>query len=95
MGDFSQRIQDHERIESFLTSQSLITLFSAITFTVFFGVLWYYDFTILLVYVALTAISVLWSLFWMKKERCSIISGFSSGVKIRNLSMRSLMGYQR
>ena len=69
MGDFSQRIQDHERIESFLTSQSLITLFSAITFTVFFGVLWYYDFTILLVYVALTAISVLWSLFWMKKRK--------------------------
>ena len=69
MGDFSQRIQDHERIESFLTSQSLITLFSAITFTVFFGVLWYYDFTILLLYVALTAISVLWSLLWMKKRK--------------------------
>ena len=35
MGDFNQRIQDHERIENFLTSQSLITLFSAITFSVF------------------------------------------------------------
>ncbi|PWN70580.1 ABC transporter ATP-binding protein [Chryseobacterium phosphatilyticum] len=69
MGDFNQRIQDHERIESFLTSQSLITLFSAITFTVFFGVLWYYDLTILLVYMALTSISIVWSLFWMKKRK--------------------------
>ncbi|HAY3539250.1 peptidase domain-containing ABC transporter [Elizabethkingia anophelis] len=69
MGDFNQRIQDHERIENFLTSQSLITLFSAITFSVFFGVLWYYDFRILAVYIFLTIISVAWSLFWMKKRK--------------------------
>jgi len=68
IGDFSQRIQDHERIEQFLTSQSILTLFSLITFSVFFGVLWYYDYRILAVYVALTAISVIWSLFWLKKR---------------------------
>lgn len=69
MGDFSQRIQDHERIENFLTSHSLLTLFSVITFTAFFGVLWYYDLRILTVYIGLTAVSVLWSLFWMKKRK--------------------------
>jgi len=69
MGDFNQRIQDHERIESFLTSQSLLTLFSIITFTAFFGVLWYYDFRILAVYMILTIVSVLWSLYWMKKRK--------------------------
>ncbi|MGE8512906.1 MAG: peptidase domain-containing ABC transporter, partial [Chryseobacterium culicis] len=69
MGDFNQRIQDHERIETFLTSQSLITLFSAITFSVFFAVLWYYDVTILVVYIILTLVSVIWSLFWMKKRK--------------------------
>lgn len=68
MGDFNQRIQDHERIENFLTSQSLLTLFSIITFSVFFGVLWYYDFRILVVYIILTVISVVWSLYWMKKR---------------------------
>ena len=68
MGDFNQRIQDHERIENFLTSQSLLTLFSVITFSVF-GVLWYYDFRILLTYISLTTISVVWSLFWMKKRK--------------------------
>ncbi|BAP32677.1 mtultidrug ABC transporter permease/ATPase [Chryseobacterium sp. StRB126] len=68
LGDFSQRIQDHERIEQFLTSQSILTLFSLITFSVFFGVLCYYDYRIMLVYIALTAISVVWSLFWLKKR---------------------------
>ncbi|AZA88345.1 peptidase domain-containing ABC transporter [Chryseobacterium shandongense] len=69
MGDFNQRIQDHERIETFLTSQSLLTLFSIITFSVFFGVLWYYDFRILAVYIILTIVSVVWSLYWMKKRK--------------------------
>lgn len=67
MGDFNQRIQDHERIELFLTSQSLSTLFSMITFSVFFVVLWTYDFRILATYFVLTIISVIWSLYWLKK----------------------------
>ncbi len=69
MGDFNQRIQDNERIEHFLTSQSLITLFSTITFSVFLGVLWYYDFSILLIYLVLTLISIIWSIYWLKKRK--------------------------
>ena len=69
MGDFQQRIQDNQRIENFLTSESLITFFSIVTFTVFFGVLWYYDYKILLAYVALTVISILWSVYWLKKRK--------------------------
>ncbi len=69
MGDFNQRIQDHERIEQFLTSQSLLTFFSIITFSVFFGILWYYDYRILVVYIFLTTISVFWSLFWLRKRK--------------------------
>jgi ATP-binding cassette subfamily B protein len=66
-GDFNQRIQDHERIEQFLTSQSLVTVFSILTFSVFFGVLWYYDFRILIVYAVFTALAISWSLFWIQK----------------------------
>ncbi|MCL1942920.1 MAG: peptidase domain-containing ABC transporter [Candidatus Azobacteroides sp.] len=68
-GDFQQRIQDNERIENFLTSQSLLTFFSIITFSVFFGVLWYYNVTILLIYLFLTVLSIFWSIFWLKKRR--------------------------
>ncbi|ELY1992160.1 peptidase domain-containing ABC transporter [Flavobacterium psychrophilum] len=69
MGDFNQRIQDNERIEHFLTSQSLLTFFSIITFSVFFGVLWYYNFTILIIYLSLTILSITWSFFWLKKRK--------------------------
>lgn len=69
MGDFNQRIQDHERIEQFLTSDSLLTVFSMLTFLVFFGVLWYYDVQIVILYMTLTAVSIGWSLYWMKKRK--------------------------
>lgn len=69
MGDFQQRIQDNERIEEFLTSQSIVTFFSIVTFSVFFFVLWYYDYKILIVYFVLTIVSILWSLFWLSKRK--------------------------
>lgn len=69
MGDFNQRIQDNDRIEHFLTSQSLLTFFSIINFSVFFGVLWYYNFKILVVYLFLTILSITWSFYWLKKRK--------------------------
>lgn len=68
VGDFNQRIHDQERIEYFLTSQSLQTLFSLLTFSVFFGVLLYYNWGILAVYIILTVLSIIWSIFWLKKR---------------------------
>lgn len=69
MGDFQQRIQDNERVEEFLTSQSLTTFFSIVTFSVFFGVLWYYDFKILLAYFILTVMAIIWSVYWLRKRK--------------------------
>ncbi|WP_289058379.1 peptidase domain-containing ABC transporter [uncultured Flavobacterium sp.] len=69
IGDFYQRIHDNERIEHFLTSQSLITFFSMIAFSTFFGVLWYYDIKILSVYLLLTILSLIWSSYWLKKRK--------------------------
>ncbi|WP_264525783.1 peptidase domain-containing ABC transporter [Flavobacterium sp. N502536] len=68
-GDFIQRIQDNERIEEFLSSQSLTTFFSIITFIVFFGIFLYYDYRIFLVYIMLTIISLSWSFYWLKKRK--------------------------
>jgi len=69
LGDFAQRIYDNERIEYFLSSEGLTTFFSIITFLVFFGVLWYYDLNILLIYLLFTIISILWLIFWLKKRK--------------------------
>ena len=69
IGDLQQRIQDNERIENFITSQTILTVFSIITFSVYFGVLCYYDVYILAVYFILTIIAVLWSFFWLRKRK--------------------------
>jgi ATP-binding cassette subfamily B protein len=69
IGDLQQRIQDNERIENFITSQSILTAFSIITFSVYFGVLCYYDIHILGIYLLLTTIAVLWSFYWLRKRK--------------------------
>lgn len=69
IGDLTQRIQDHKRIESFLTSQSIQTLFSLINFSVFFGVLAYYNWSILIIYISTTLLSILWVLYFQKQRK--------------------------
>lgn len=69
LGDFTQRIQDHEKIEKFIISDGLSTIFSIIVFSVFFGVLGYYDFKILAIYLFLTVFSIFWALYWLKKRK--------------------------
>ena len=67
LGDFSSRIGDHQRIEEFLTSQSLMVVFSSLNFIIFFLVLTLYDPKILFVYVTITTISIIWSSLFLKK----------------------------
>lgn len=67
-GDLNQRIQDHERIEDFLTSQSLTTVFSFVNFSVFFLVLLKYNIKIVAVYVGMTVIALIWSTLFFKKR---------------------------
>ena len=82
MGDFTQRIQDNERIESFLTSQSLITIFSIISFCVFFVILGYYNYTILFIYLFLTVLSIFWSAYFLKRR--SILDFYKFKLKSEN-----------
>lgn len=69
MGDFNQRITDHFRIESFLTSQSIFTFFSFVVFLSFMVFLGYYSMTILLIYSFLTTVSLIWSLHCLSKRK--------------------------
>lgn len=77
-GDFNQRILDNDKIENFLTSHSMVTIFYFITFFGFFIVLGYYNIQILLVYILLTITSVLWSLYWQKKRELIDFQLFNS-----------------
>ncbi len=68
-GDLTQRIQDHKRIEQFLTSQSVLTFFSLINFSIFFIVLAYYRYFVLVAYIFITLISIIWVLYFQKYRK--------------------------
>lgn len=67
-GDIMQRIQDHYRIESFLTGTSLNVLFSMFNLIVFGCVLAWYNVTIFIVFILGSAFYILWILFFLKQR---------------------------
>jgi ATP-binding cassette subfamily B protein len=69
-GDILQRIDDNSRIESYLTSSSLAILFSLFNFLVFGVVLGIYSIPVLLVFLAGTALYVIYvTLFMPPREK--------------------------
>lgn len=67
-GDIMQRMGDHQRIESFLTSQTLGTLFSFVNLIVFSIVLAYYNMLIFTVFMVSSVFYVIWILLFLKKR---------------------------
>ncbi|PDP69818.1 peptidase domain-containing ABC transporter, partial [Tannerella forsythia] len=68
-GDIMQRIGDHGRIESFLTGNSISTLFSFVNFFVFAFVLAYYNLVVLGIFLVGNALYVVWILSFMRYRR--------------------------
>jgi ATP-binding cassette subfamily B protein len=68
-GDLIQRIQDHRRIENFLTTQTLNTLFSFVNLIVFGIVLGIYNLNILLIFLLGSGLYIGWILLFMKRRR--------------------------
>jgi len=68
IGDLLQRIEDHNRIERFLSTSTLNILFSLFNLIVFGAVLLFYNSTIFLVFMSLSAFYIIYSLLFMKKR---------------------------
>ena len=69
IGDLIQRIGDHNRIESFLTSSTLNILFSFFTLIIFGAVLLVYSVNIFLIFLIGSVLYTLWVYIFMKKRR--------------------------
>ncbi|MDR3327397.1 MAG: peptidase domain-containing ABC transporter [Prevotellaceae bacterium] len=67
-GDLIRRIEDHKRIESFLTQSVLNILFAVITVLVFSVVLVIYNFKIFLLFIVSSILYVGWVKLFMKKR---------------------------
>jgi ATP-binding cassette subfamily B protein len=69
VGDIMQRIGDNERIKSFLTGNSLTSLFSFFNFIIFACILAYYSPVILLVFLIGNILYVLWITLFLRWRR--------------------------
>lgn len=69
IGDITQRISDHRKVEEFLTGTSINTLFSLINLIVFSAVLAIYSVNILLIFIIGSAFSIAWIVFFLDKRR--------------------------
>ncbi len=68
-GDILQRISDHRRIETFMTTSSLNILFSMVNLVVFAIILAIYSLKILLIFLAGALLYFLWINVFMKRRR--------------------------
>jgi len=69
VGDILQRIEDHQRVERFLTARTLGILFSMFSLVVFAIVLAIYSIAIFFVFIVGSLLYFLWVYLFMKKRR--------------------------
>ena len=69
IGDLMQRIQDHTRIENFLTSSTLNILFSMVNLLIFGVVLAIYNMTIFGVFLLGSVLYIIWINLFLKRRR--------------------------
>ncbi|MBR8758731.1 Toxin RTX-I translocation ATP-binding protein [Porphyromonas levii] len=94
LGDLLQRIEDHRRVEQFLTSNSLNLLFSFFTFIIFSIVLAYYNLLIFGVFVVGTLLYAGWITLFLKKRRTLDYKYFEQAGRNRNVTYQLINGMQ-
>jgi len=94
MGDILQRIEDHRRVEQFLTSSSLSLLFSFFTFLVFGGILAVYNLGIFAVFLIGTILYAGWVILFLKKRRQLDYKYFEQAGRNRNVTYQLIGGMQ-
>lgn len=93
-GDLLQRIYDNERVERFLTSSSLITLFSVVNLVVFSIVLFLYDPVIFFVFLIGALAYFGWVVFFLQRRRQLDNRRFEQMAENQNSLIQMINGMQ-
>ncbi|MDR1706927.1 MAG: peptidase domain-containing ABC transporter [Prevotella sp.] len=93
-GDLLQRIEDHKRVENFLTNQVLSVMFSAFSFVIFSIVLFVYNIPIFLIFLTGSLIYGIWIMFFLKKRRVLDYTIFEKEGNNRNAVYQLITGMQ-
>jgi ATP-binding cassette, subfamily B, bacterial len=93
-GDILQRMNDHSRIQNFLTGTSLSTLFSLFNLVIFSVVLAMYNTGIFLVFLAASILYVLWIVLFLKKRKQLDYKQFDIAAAEQGKTMEIVQGMQ-
>ena len=84
IGDLTQRIQDHKRIEEFLSKDLIQTVFSIFSIVIYSFILLYFNLNIFLIVSVGTIIELLWIFRFLKKIKILDQKTFSLQAKDQN-----------
>ncbi|MDR0602769.1 MAG: peptidase domain-containing ABC transporter [Bacteroidales bacterium] len=94
LGDLLQRIDDHSRIERFLTAQSLNMIFSFFSFIIFGIVLIIYSIQLFVVFLTGSIAYGIWILFFLKRRRTLDYKHFEQQSINRSATYQLINGMQ-
>ncbi|MCK9219400.1 MAG: peptidase domain-containing ABC transporter [Bacteroidales bacterium] len=92
VGDLMQRINDHQRVQSFMTVSSLNIIFSSVTFLLFGIVLLFYNILIFCVFLLGSMLYALWVYLFMKKRKELDYLRFSRMAENQNTLFQLIQG---
>ncbi len=93
-GDLMQRIGDHQRIEAFLTGQTLSVLFSLVNLVVFGVVLALYNFAIFSIFMVASLLYVGWVGLFLRQRRKLDFKRFDVAAKNQSSLIQLIQGMQ-
>lgn len=94
MGDIMQRVGDHQRIENFLTGQTLSTLFSMLNLVVFGILLAVYNSSIFFVFLIGSGLYAVWVKLFMKRLRKIDYRMFDVSARSQGALVQLIQGMQ-
>ena len=93
-GDLSQRINDHSRLEQFLTSDLVSTLFSITNIIIYSFVVWMYGLTIFTIFIVSILLGIVWMYAFQAKRRNVEFLQFQKHVESQNILHEIVGGIQ-
>lgn len=93
-GDILQRMNDHKRIESFLTGSSLSVLFSIINLIIFSVVLAVFNVYIFAIFAIASILYSVWVILFLKKRKVLDYKRFDVASKEQSITIQLVQGMQ-
>ncbi|UXE67770.1 MAG: peptidase domain-containing ABC transporter [Chryseotalea sp. WA131a] len=92
IGDILQRIEDHERIEAFISGSSLNFLISVVVFITFITVLFIFNTPIFLVFISISSLYIIYSLLFQSRRAALDFKRFNNMAQNRSNLIEIIQG---